>query len=596
MYINKKIGRRILRLLGAVVILELLLQIGCTFLPSLNFYLSPLTAPDDVARQQRDSHLYQRPTHEFSGHDFRGFRNSGILRRANIVAMGDSQTYGMGSPIQDAWPQQLEFLSNQTVYNISFGGWGPIQYGYLWKEALALQPHTVVIGFHTPDFIDCSLSVYRRGLRREFKTADTDPFAFLVEKEILPAIEKRIAGLFTLSPDCAKVHEQQKNVQETPFVFPPAGDPIPPTRNRWSILKIHRLPRAIDRALFDNWRPYYRWIYRRSGDVRERMPATMMGKPAPPFRKPKVYSEPLRDYFRDNVPTEDVQWVTMIPKRSLEADITNPFVSEGLRIAVELFKDLQLRADDAGVRLMIALLPTKELAFSSFLFNDYEDELPRDYRKLVARETFMRTLLEQNLRENGVETVDVLPGLQACFQNEKLPYPLIQDSHPTQYGYRAIARQVRDALERPTAENRAILDVDWDRLVKDADPASGHSLPTRTLVKARIIEKSSSPTVASIFPYKSALVTHLYQVEKTLWGQNPGKQILVAHWSIRDGEVLPEARKKHRIYDLTLEPFANHPHLAREFMVDETSVPEAPLFYDVLSDPKPAATEKPIPD
>ena len=58
---------------------------------------------------------------------FRGFRH--------IVAIGDSQTYGMAVRREQAWPQQIETLSGRTVYNMSFGGYGLVEGLALLEEA-----------------------------------------------------------------------------------------------------------------------------------------------------------------------------------------------------------------------------------------------------------------------------------------------------------------------------------------------------------------------------------------------------------------------------------------------------------------------------
>src|SRR6267378_5616866 len=45
------------------------------------------------------------------GHDANGFRNDSVPQHADIVTLGDSQTWGVNAERQDAWPQQLSKLS-----------------------------------------------------------------------------------------------------------------------------------------------------------------------------------------------------------------------------------------------------------------------------------------------------------------------------------------------------------------------------------------------------------------------------------------------------------------------------------------------------
>ena len=49
---------------------------------------------EDEASSIDDPDLVNRPNPKFPGHDRRGFRNPVALAKADIVALGDSQTYG----------------------------------------------------------------------------------------------------------------------------------------------------------------------------------------------------------------------------------------------------------------------------------------------------------------------------------------------------------------------------------------------------------------------------------------------------------------------------------------------------------------------
>lgn len=55
------------------------------------------------------------------GHDRRGFRNATALRRADVVVLGDSQTWGVDATLEEAWPQQLVRLTGHSVYNFRQG-------------------------------------------------------------------------------------------------------------------------------------------------------------------------------------------------------------------------------------------------------------------------------------------------------------------------------------------------------------------------------------------------------------------------------------------------------------------------------------------
>ena len=82
--------------------------------------------------------------------DLLGFRNQSVPRQADVITIGDSQTAGTGVPINASWPQQLQRLlgSTATVYNMSVGGWGAVQYFDMWSKARVFEPRAVIIAFY----------------------------------------------------------------------------------------------------------------------------------------------------------------------------------------------------------------------------------------------------------------------------------------------------------------------------------------------------------------------------------------------------------------------------------------------------------------
>ena len=57
-----------------------------------------------------------------TGHDALGFRNREVPQHADIVAIGDSNTYGVSAPREGSWPHQLSGLLGEPVYNMGLGG------------------------------------------------------------------------------------------------------------------------------------------------------------------------------------------------------------------------------------------------------------------------------------------------------------------------------------------------------------------------------------------------------------------------------------------------------------------------------------------
>lgn len=113
---------------------------------------------DSEAMLLKDPYLNIRSRPLFTGdsgsgpHDLLGFRNPGIPNTADIIAIGDSQTYGIGEPIEDNWPSQLGAVLGDrqlAVYSMAVGGWAAVQYLDIFAKAVRLKPGVVIIAFYS---------------------------------------------------------------------------------------------------------------------------------------------------------------------------------------------------------------------------------------------------------------------------------------------------------------------------------------------------------------------------------------------------------------------------------------------------------------
>lgn len=91
-----------------------------------------------------------------SGYDEWGFRNDAVPHSANVVVLGDSQTFGVSASRHNSWPVRLQHLTGQSLYSLALGGYGPVQYYHLLKtKALALNPKLIIVGLYLGnDFYD----------------------------------------------------------------------------------------------------------------------------------------------------------------------------------------------------------------------------------------------------------------------------------------------------------------------------------------------------------------------------------------------------------------------------------------------------------
>ena len=152
------------------LLLSLLLAEGISriFLDPVDF-LKPRQVPDKILGLRLEP---------YSGaHDSWGFRNKRVPNTADIVAIGDSHTYGISAKASYSWPSILQRLTGRTVYNLSLGGYGPVEYYYLFKtKALRLSPSLVIVGLYLGnDIRNAYGSAYGNDYWRSLRRPDFNP-------------------------------------------------------------------------------------------------------------------------------------------------------------------------------------------------------------------------------------------------------------------------------------------------------------------------------------------------------------------------------------------------------------------------------------
>ncbi len=87
----------------------------------------------------------------------RGLRTAGEDGPVDVVALGDSFTFGYGVDERATWPAQLAWLSGLTVANLGIGGFGPgSELAMLRSEGLRLRPRLVLWQFFANDLLDAA--------------------------------------------------------------------------------------------------------------------------------------------------------------------------------------------------------------------------------------------------------------------------------------------------------------------------------------------------------------------------------------------------------------------------------------------------------
>jgi hypothetical protein len=160
------------------------LLLGAAILEGALRLLTPFPIHTDDANRDPHEALGYVVSPAFSDIDSHGFRNSGELSlrdQIDLVTLGDSHTFGQNVPSEQSWPQQLGRIAHLSVYNSGVGGYGILQYAYLFERALTRNPKHVVVGLYlATDFARfcefARMPYWRDALaRRGIATPECDP-------------------------------------------------------------------------------------------------------------------------------------------------------------------------------------------------------------------------------------------------------------------------------------------------------------------------------------------------------------------------------------------------------------------------------------
>lgn len=333
----------------------------------------------------KDNILGHRVNPESSGHDAWGFRNLSVPSSARIVAIGDSQTYGISASARNSWPAKLETLRNETVYNLSLGGYGPIQYYHLLsKKGLSLRPSTVIVGFYFGnDLFDAYQLVYTNDYWMNLRNPD-------------------LAWQETTSASSGTRRHHRRFLGSL--------------RN-W--LARHSIVYRMFSFSFGN-------IYR--------------------FLELKYLSS---DSKADLIVVEDKKGsirTGLTPLSRLSAlDLGDITILEGLRLTLAMFQRMNDLCVKENIDFVVVLIPTKESVFAEYVGKNGKDKELSQFYEVIRNERQINQLIKRYLHSNRIPYLDVLPALSATL-GKKTVYPASHDGHPSADGYQVMAEAIQKRL------------------------------------------------------------------------------------------------------------------------------------------------------
>ena len=316
-----------------------------------------------------------------------GFRNRQVPETADIVAVGDSHTYGNTARMVDSWPYVLGRLTGRQVYNMGLGGYGPNQYFYLSKtKALSLKPKMIIWGLYMGDDFENAFSL----------TYGLDYWGYMRKL-----------------PD----QKVEANIWE--------GEPATPSWNQR--IRV--------------------WLSRHSVIYQLAFHTGLGGKVKAEVQiRNAAHLYPGTDTTLA-VPEKNIL-EAFRPKAVLFGlDQENPNVREGMRITFELLKEMSDICQQNHVQFLVVVIPTKEMVFSDYLEHDSNIPLNDVVDKLLVNERAAREQLFKFMADANISCVDPLPALKRSV-GQGLYAGSAGDMHPNKNGYRVIGEAVAEHLNQ----------------------------------------------------------------------------------------------------------------------------------------------------
>jgi len=393
----------VVMILLSILLIEASLQI-------INFII-PNGILSDIDPSIPDKVLEHRPNPQNPDHDRNGFRNKTIPPHIDIIVLGDSQTYGTGVTRAKAWPQQLAQSTGLTVYNMAFGGWGPVHYLLLLPEAMAMKPKIILEAFYAGnDLFDSFSLVYTSKNGLDFlKTRDRQVLEKIAALDLQETVKKKASK--------ANINVAQAVKDEDIFIIFKSF-----LRDH---IKIYRVISFTKKCLWNS-----------------------------PFENESKTWDNLKNFVK----SQAQQKVVILENHNTKTILTPAYrltvenlddvrISEGLDISLKTFQIMSKRCSEQGIGFYVVFIPTKESVFSvaAHGINDV------NYLSLLQNERLMWEKTKNFLQANNIPYIDSQPYLQDKLLHGLQPYGLNDDGHPNTSGCQAIAEGVSDFFKKNPA-------------------------------------------------------------------------------------------------------------------------------------------------
>lgn len=323
------------------------------------------------------------------GMDAMGYRNASVPERVEVVALGDSLTFGFNARRSEAWPAVFSRVTGLSIQNLGMGGFGPVQFVEQTADALAFHPKLLVVALYLGnDLYDAYRLAYKFDAHARFRNKSPEE---LVDNVLAHS-------------DAAESTPMRETLGW----------------NDWLVRKSD---------LFTLLNRHGLW----PGDGRTER-----------FLRGKAWA---RDNPEKAVVYESAAACTvLLPAYRLQVlDLEHPCIAEGLRITEMALGEIHQAAARRGVDTVVVILPTKEAVYAPLLAAAERGPI---YDRLVHAEVAVRGRLVEACAADGIPLVDLTEGLRADAAAGMRLFPPSSDGHPIALGYQRIGERLAEELSR----------------------------------------------------------------------------------------------------------------------------------------------------
>ncbi|HEX6983567.1 MAG TPA: hypothetical protein VF181_12480 [Balneolaceae bacterium] len=348
-----------------------------------------------------DPILDHKISSEVEGYDKWGFRNYYVPDTADVVTIGDSQTFGNNATTEGSWPKVLGQITDQKVYNLSLGSYNPVQYYYLLKtKALKLDPERVIVGFYLGNDL---MGAYQMAYYREY-------WHHLRDSTLVNNIDR-----------------SGENIIDSYI----QADPVQPDEQFLGHLRAYLSHNSI--------------LYR----------LTVHG-PVLGYLKRKVErifkASQSEEFTRLILPEKNINEGFRPVHRGIKMDMDNIRIREGMRISLHLLNKMNKICEQNGIKFNVVFLPSKALVFAEYLTFATEVNNYVAVQNLLSNERELLEISKAFFDAHQISYLSPVPALREQIGKAKI-YPANYDDHPTPYGYSVIAQSIKEQLnQQPIVE------------------------------------------------------------------------------------------------------------------------------------------------